>query len=99
MMYDPGALETALAKAVGDDPTLVAELRAVFLTSAQSHADALGRANGTSEWHRGAMRLHGLAASFGAVELMALADRAMSSTHRDSALLADIIREIEDFSA
>src|SRR3546814_3329724 len=59
------------------------------LFRSQSHADALGRANGTSEWHRGAMRLHGLAASFGAVELMALADRAMSSTHRDSALRSE----------
>ena len=41
MAYDPGALHAALAAAVGDDPTLVAELRSAFVASAASLADLL----------------------------------------------------------
>lgn len=93
MQYDPGTLETALAAAVGHDPALVAELRSVFLLSARGHADALGRAAGAPEWRDAAVRLHGLAASFGALELMALADRAVAGG-RDPALLAGIVAAI-----
>ena len=99
MTYDPGALEIALAAAVGDDPTLVAELGFVFLASARGHADTLGRAIGGPDWRTAAMRLHGLAASFGAVDLMVQAERAISGTPGDAAALAAISRAIEDFTA
>ncbi|ARS25774.1 hypothetical protein [Sphingomonas sp. KC8] len=99
MTYDPGALEIALAAAVGDDPMLVAELGFVFRTSAHGHADALGRASGAPEWRTAAMRLQGLAASFGAVELMVQAERAIVGSPGDPAVLADIARAIDTFIA
>ncbi|SNS09171.1 hypothetical protein SAMN06295912_101288 [Sphingomonas laterariae] len=99
MMYDPGALETALAAAVGDDPALVTELRSVFLASARGHADALDRAVGASEWRVAAMRLQGLAASFGAVQLMTLAERAVGGVPGDATMLAAIRRAIDSFAA
>ncbi|WP_380877633.1 hypothetical protein ACFB49_13620 [Sphingomonas sp. DBB INV C78] len=97
MMYDPGALETALAAAVGSDPALVAELRTVFLASARGHADALDRASGAAEWRIAALRLQGLAASFAAVDLMALAERAATGTPSDPTVVAAINRSIDSF--
>ena len=35
MAYDPGAIDAALAAAVGDEPALIAELRLAFVESAQ----------------------------------------------------------------
>lgn len=94
MQHDPGTLETTLAAAVGHDPALVAELRSVFLASARGHADALGRAAGAADWRDAGVRLHGLAASFGALDLMALADRAVNGRPHDSALVAGIVAAI-----
>ncbi|PZO88121.1 MAG: Hpt domain-containing protein [Sphingomonas sanxanigenens] len=76
MAYDPGALETALAAAVGDDPALIVELRRAFLESARLHLDSLRAAATTNEWQESAYRLKGLAASFGATALMDAADAA-----------------------
>lgn len=70
MAYDPGALEAALAAAVGDEPTLIAELRGAFLTSATAHMIALRSAADRDEWCSRGRRLHGLAASFGALRVM-----------------------------
>lgn len=99
MKYDPAAFDAALAAAVGDDPMLVAELRSVFLKSALGHADALGRAGSAAEWRTAAMRLHGLAASFGAIDLMGLAGRASEGSIGDHALLRDIRGVIEGLAA
>lgn len=98
MKHDPAALDTALAAAVGDDPMLVAELRSIFLASARGHADALDRAMSAADWRDAALRLHGLAASFGAIELMVLADHASSASACDSALLAEIHGAIGDLT-
>lgn len=76
MAYDPGALDKTLAAAVGDDPTLVAELRHAFLDSALRQAAALHSAVNDQQWQAAAWRLKGLAASFGAIDLMALAGEA-----------------------
>ena len=73
MSYDPGALESALAAAVGDDLALIADLRRAFLESANRQADLLGRARCDANWQLAAWRLKGLAASFGVAGLMALA--------------------------
>jgi HPt (histidine-containing phosphotransfer) domain-containing protein len=73
MVYDPGALRTALAAAVGDDPELVAELRTAFLDSAARSAEILAGSRSDGNWRMAARRLQSLAASFGAVELMELA--------------------------
>ncbi|HWW64443.1 MAG TPA: Hpt domain-containing protein [Sphingomonadaceae bacterium] len=94
MAYDPGALETSLAAAVGDDIALVAELRDAFLVSAESHALAMARAEGREAWRAAAWRLQGLAASFGALALMKLASAAAEGAVGDPAMLRRIGRAI-----
>ncbi|WP_157219751.1 Hpt domain-containing protein [Flavisphingomonas formosensis] len=90
MSFDPGALDAALTAAVGNDPVLVADLRNVFLESAARQVNALGRARCDANWRMAAWRLHGLAASFGAVELMALAEDAAAGAPGDPVVLRRI---------
>lgn len=71
---DYGAFDTALNQASGNDPTLADELRQVFLDSARRQLDLLVRSRCDANWQYSCYRLKGLAASFGAVELMQLAD-------------------------
>lgn len=97
MVYDPGALRTALAAAVGDDPELVAELRAAFLDSAVRTADLLGRARSDLNWQMAARRLQGLAASFGAVELMGIAEDAAAGAPGDPVVLRRVREAIATF--
>lgn len=78
MAYDPGAIDAALAAALGDDPALIAELRFAFTESAAKAIEALEAAADADSWADAARRLKGLAASFGAVRLMALASAAES---------------------
>ena len=73
MAYDPGAIDATLAAAVGDEPMLIAELRVAFVESAERTIAAIEQAATDEDWVRGAARLKGLAASFGAVRLMSLA--------------------------
>lgn len=94
MSYEPAALESALAAAVGDDPALVAELRHAFIDSAVRHFDAMRRAVSGPEWREAALRLKGLAASFGAVRLVELADEAAEARRADGEALADIERAL-----
>ena len=94
MAYDPGALEAALAAAVGDEPGLIAELRGAFLESAEVHVSALTRACTIEEWRGAATRLHSLAASFGALRLMDVATQATQAERIDPALLRKIERAI-----
>lgn len=84
------ALSTTLAAAVGDDQALVAELRGAFLESAERHLETMRRAGSDAEWREAALRLKGLAASFGATVLMALAGHAAESGRGDARALADI---------
>jgi HPt (histidine-containing phosphotransfer) domain-containing protein len=83
MSYDPGALNAALAAAVGDDAALVADLRMAFLESAERQLDLLQRARCDANWQLAAWRLKGLAASFGMSGLMLLADEAAASAPGD----------------
>lgn len=76
MAYDPGAIDATLAAAVGDEPALIAELRIAFIDSAERALAAIESAADDTAWAVGAARLKGLAASFGAVRLMALASEA-----------------------
>ncbi|HEX4694026.1 Hpt domain-containing protein [Sphingomonas sp.] len=73
MAYDPGAIDATLAAAVGDEPVLIAELRIAFIDSAERALAAIENATDDAGWAVNAARLKGLAASFGAVRLMALA--------------------------
>ena len=90
MSYDPGSLDAALAAAIGDDQALIAELRSAFLDSAASLIDLLSRARCDANWALAARRLRGLAASFGATNMMALADEAARAVPGDP----DIMRRL-----
>jgi HPt (histidine-containing phosphotransfer) domain-containing protein len=99
MVYDPGALNASLAAAVGSDPGLMAELRAAFVESAVRQHDLMGRSRCDANWRLAAARLNSLAASFGAVGLMALADEALDGAPGDPVVLRKLAAAIEDFAA
>lgn len=87
MAYDPGAIDATLAAAVGDSPALIAELRGAFLESVLRVVARLETATEAGAWRAAAGRLKGLAASFGAVRLMALADEVATAPPGDKAVL------------
>ena len=97
MSFDPGALDAALAAAVGDDPALVADLRHAFLESAHRQISLLERARCDANWQIAAWRLKGLAASFGVVGLMALSDEAGQGVPGDPAMLRKLKSAIAAF--
>lgn len=99
MSYDPGALNAALAAAVGEDAALVADLRSAFMESAARHIDLMGRARCDANWHSAAYRLKGLAASFGALDMMALADEASNSAPGDPRVLRQLRVALEEIAA
>ena len=86
MAYDPGAIDATLAAAVGDEPGLIAELRAAFVDSAERAIDSIETARSDDAWALAAARLKGLAASFGAVRLMSLASEAACTPGNDEAV-------------
>ncbi|MEM8918780.1 MAG: Hpt domain-containing protein [Pseudomonadota bacterium] len=92
MSFDYGALDAALAAAVGDDQSLIQELRGAFLESAERQVDLLRRARCDANWHYAAWRLKGLAASFGATDVINLAEEASKSAPGDPVIL----RKLED---
>lgn len=98
MAYDPGALNAALAAAVGSDSELVAELRGAFIDSAGRQLDLMRRARCDANWVFAASRLKSLAASFGASGLVALADEALEGAPGDPVVLRKIAGAIEDFA-
>lgn len=93
MAYDPGAIDATLAAAVGDDPGLIAELRMALVDSAAGTVATMA-ADGAQGWQAAAWRLRGLAASFGAVRLMALATEAAEAGGPDPVLLARLTRAV-----
>ena len=95
MAYDPGQIDATLAAAVGDEPALIAELRAAFLDSARRAMDAMTTARDGDGWRDAALRLKGLAASFGAVRLMAMANEAAAAAPGDAATLRKLARAVE----
>ena len=88
MSYEAGALNATLAAAAGEDAGLFAELRGAFVESVAGQIDLLARARGDADWHMAAQRLKGIAASFQACPLIALADEAQESTPADPAIIA-----------
>lgn len=95
MAYDPGAIDAALAAAVGDDPALIAELRLAFRDGAERALAAMAEAgDDAAAWRAAAARLRGLAASFGAVRLMAQAAAAVDARPSDGQVMARLRRAI-----
>lgn len=86
MSFEPGSLDRLLAEAVGEGSPVAAELRALFLASATGHVAAMSQAADAQRWRDEALRLQGLAASFGMTRLMAAAARA-ADADPDPALL------------
>jgi len=99
MIYDPGILHVALAAAVGDDPQLIAELRGVFLESANALVIQLRGSRSDANWRMASLRLQGLAASFGAVALMNAAEKAAEGAPGDPVALRQIDVAIAEFDA
>ena len=99
MSFDYGALDAALAAAVGDDQSLIEELRVAFLESAKRQVDLLGRSRCDANWEYAAWRLKGLAASFGATNLLNLADEAAHSAPGEPVILRKLQRAIEAIEA
>ena len=95
MAYDPGAIDATLAAAVGDEPALIAELREAFLDGAKRALALLELAEDAAGWQMAAMRLKGLAASFGAVRLMAIAGEAAVAKPGDAVMLKKLKRAVE----
>jgi hypothetical protein len=98
MAYDPGALNASLAAAVGNDSLLMGELRLAFLESAERQRDLMSRSRCDANWRLAAARLASLAASFGAVGLMELADEALQGAPGDPVALRMIGLAIDDFA-
>ncbi len=94
MAYDPGALEAALAAAVGEDSSLIAELRGAFFASADAHVMSLDAATTRADWIAAAKRLKGLAASFGALRVMDAAEAAMRAERGDAKAMQRIARSL-----
>ncbi len=99
MSFDYGALDAALVAAVGDDPALVAELRNAFLESAKRQIDLLSRARCDANWEYSAWRLKGLAASFGAMHILELAEEAATSAPGEPVVLKKLERAIAQVEA
>lgn len=94
MVHENGTLDATLAAAAGDDPALLAELRAAFVESLERQIDLLRRARCDGNWEVAALRLRGLAASFHATALLQLADEAVAAAPGDPAIL----RKLADFT-
>jgi histidine phosphotransfer protein HptB len=90
MKHDSHAFEAALGAAVGEEPSLLAELHGVFASSAAGHLERLERATSATDWREAAQRLTGLAASFGAAGLAKAARRAERAAPGDRAVLAEL---------
>lgn len=94
MAYDPGAIDASLAAALGEDSALIAELRAAFVESAARASAGLQAAEDAAAWRSAALRLKGLAASFGAVRLMAIASEAAEAVPHDPRITDRVVRAV-----
>lgn len=92
MSMDYGAFDTSLNAAAGDDALLFAELRGAFIDSAKRQIDLLGRSRCDANWQYCCLRLKGLAASFGATEMMSLADEANEGAPGDPVVVRKLVK-------
>lgn len=87
-------LDATIAAAAGDDPQLLAELRASFVESLSQQIDLLKRARCDGNWEVAAQRLKSLGASFHAPALVELAQIALDSAPGDPS----VVRRLECFA-
>jgi hypothetical protein len=87
---DYGAFNSALNAAAGDDAVLAAELRTAFIESAERQVSLMARSRCDANWVYAAMRLRGVAASFGSTGLMDLAQEAIDGAPGDPVILRQL---------
>lgn len=95
MSFDSGPLDRFLSSAIGDDPAMALDLKNAFTESARDLADLMKRARCDANWSVAALRLKGLAATFGIVPLIQLAEDAMSGVPGDPVVLRRIAAAID----
>lgn len=96
MSFDYGSFDTALKSAAGEDSVLISELRTSFVESAKRQISLLSRSRCDANWQYTSWRLKGLAASFGATQLMALADEASAGAPGDPAVIRKLDKAIAE---
>jgi HPt (histidine-containing phosphotransfer) domain-containing protein len=94
MNMDYGAFDTALFAAAGDDAALASELRMAFVESAERQLSLMTRSRCDANWQYSAMRLKGVAASFGSTELIDLADEAINGAPGDPVILRKLSQAV-----
>lgn len=99
MAYEAGALDATLAAAAGADGALFLELRQAFSESVARQLDLMSRARCDGNWQMAALRLKGIAASFHAEALIALAEEALEGAPGDPRVLRRMRAFLDDFSA
>ncbi len=99
MLFDNGTLDATLAAAAGEDPALLADLRAAYIESVARQLDLLQRSRCDANWNIAALRLRGLATSFHSEELTRLADEALESAPGEPVTLRRIGAYLRGFSA
>ena len=90
MAYQQGPFLAALGAASGDDPVLLAELRASFLESVDRQLDLLRRSRCDGNWRVAAERLHAIAGSFHVHELRDLASEALNAAPGEPTVIASL---------
>ena len=99
MAFENAAFTATLAAAAGDDPALLSELRGAFRESLAYQVDLLKRARCDGNWLVAAQRIKGLAASFHADELIALAQQAVEAAPGDPVALRGLDGFLADFDS
>ncbi|MDZ3830929.1 MAG: Hpt domain-containing protein [Sphingopyxis sp.] len=95
MSFDSGPLDRYLNAAVGDDPAVAMDLRAALVGGARELSDLMRRSRCDANWNVAALRLKGLAGTFGIVPLIELAEAAMAGAPGDPAVLRQINEAID----
>lgn len=90
MAFHQAPFLAALGAASGDDPVLLAELRAAFLESVERQIDLLERARCDGNWRVAAERLHAIAGSFHVEELRNLAQEALDAAPGEPTVIASL---------
>ncbi len=95
MSFDSGPLDRYLSAAFGDDPAMAMDLRGAFTGSARDLSDLMRRSRCDANWAMAATRLKGLAATFGIIPLIQLAEQAIEGAPGDPAVLRQINQAID----
>ncbi|MGN6690580.1 MAG: Hpt domain-containing protein [Sphingopyxis sp.] len=98
MSFDSGPLDRYISAAVGDDPAVARDLRTSFASGARELSDLMRRARCDANWVMAAERLKSLAATFGLIPLIQMAEAAIEGAPGDPAILRDINAAIDSIA-